>query len=342
MYGNSKGSRRRCFMTAIENRINTYLEDTISAERNFEHALASFGEAGEQGKVQSMLSSFSAKAKTQHERLTQLLERRGGSPSTAKTILAQTLAFTPLSAQIGQGSSEKNTQHLMVTFAAAAAEMAMYESLAVAAMTAGDTEVASLARTLQSEEQDDYNQVWSILHESVRESFEAATASGSSPAELIRTYVQDAIAAENSFETQLNGFSKEGNDPAIQSLFAEHAVETKGQYEALTTCLEALGGSTSTFKSLLAHVFNFAPKIAQVGYDAEERMTQNLMMAFAVENAEVAMYECLAESCRLAGDAETESLVLRIQQQEKATAEKVWSRIAPKAEQSILELRSAA
>jgi hypothetical protein len=42
------------------------------------------------------------------------------------------LAFTPLSAQIGQGAAEKNTQHLMVTFAAAAAEMAMYESLATA------------------------------------------------------------------------------------------------------------------------------------------------------------------------------------------------------------------
>ena len=329
-------------MTAIENRINTYLEDTISAERNFEHALATFGESGEQGRVQAMMSSMSAKAKTQHERLTQLLERRGGSPSAAKTMLAQTLAFTPLSAQIGQGSSEKNTQHLMVTFAAAAAEMAMYESLAAAAESAGDTEVASLARTLQSEEQDDYNQVWSVLRESVRESFQAATDSGDSPGELIRTYVQDAIAAEKSFETQLHGFSKEGDDRAVQALFEEHAEETKSQYEALTARLEALGGSTSTFKSFMAHMFNFAPKIAQIGYDDEERTTQNLMMAFAVENAEVAMYECLAESCRLAGDAETGNLALEIQQQEKATAEKVWRRIGPKAEQAITDLRAAA
>jgi hypothetical protein len=43
-----------------------------------------------------------------------------------------------LSAQIGQGAAEKNTQHLMVTFAAASAAMAMYESLVAAASEAGD------------------------------------------------------------------------------------------------------------------------------------------------------------------------------------------------------------
>jgi ferritin-like metal-binding protein YciE len=103
---------------AINDRINRYLQDTISAERNFENALSTFGKSGEQPAVQELLSSFSAKAKTQHERLAALLKKRGGSPSEAKTVLAEMLAFTPLSAQVGQGASEKNTQHLMVTFAA--------------------------------------------------------------------------------------------------------------------------------------------------------------------------------------------------------------------------------
>jgi hypothetical protein len=61
--------------------------------------------------------------------------------------LAQLLAFTPLTAQIGQGAAEKNTQHLMTTFAAAAAEMVMYESLASAAEASGDREVVSIADT---------------------------------------------------------------------------------------------------------------------------------------------------------------------------------------------------
>jgi ferritin-like metal-binding protein YciE len=324
---------------AIQNRINRYLEDTIAAERNFESALSSFGEAGVQPEVQQLLSSFSAKAKTQHERLTALLESRGGSPSAAKTVLAEMLAFTSLSAQIGQGAAEKNTQHLMVTFAAASAEMAMYESLIAAAIEAGDEEVISLGRKLQAEEHDDYEQTWTLLKNSAASAFRDEIAKNRHPDQIIVRYLEDAIAAEKSFETQLEGFSKEGDDAAVQNLFAQHARETKAQYEQLTRRLETLGGSTSTLKSFLAHIFNFAPKVAQLGHDASERLTQNLMMAYAVENAEVAMYESLATVARLIGDSQTEQLALEIQQQERETAEKIWAQVAPAARRSIQELR---
>src|ERR1700709_2226365 len=183
---------------SIQERINQYLKDTIAAERNFEKALRTFGEAGEQTPVQSLLSSASAKAKTQHERLEALLESRGERPAEGKTILAEMLAFTPLSAQIGQGAAEKNTQHLMVTFAAAAAEMAMYESLATAGAEGGAEDVASLARTLQSEERDDYDQVWSILKQSAADSFQAELEKGKSAPKVLGRYLEDAIAAEKS------------------------------------------------------------------------------------------------------------------------------------------------
>jgi ferritin-like metal-binding protein YciE len=321
--------------------INRYIQDTIAAERNFESALSSFGKTGVQQPVQDMLASFSQKARTQHERLTAHLEARGGSPSSAKTALAEFLAFTPLSSQIGQGAAEKNTQHLMVTFAAAAAEMAMYESLSEAAGQAGDTATATLARTLQSEEKQDYDQVWSLLRSSAADSFRNEVASGKSAKDLINTYLEDAIAAEKSFETQLRAFSKEGQDTAVQALFAQHAEETKTQYEQLTARLKALGGSTSAVKSFLAHMFNFAPKIAQIGHDESERVTQNLMMAYAVENAEVAMYESLATAAQSASDPQTEQLARSIQQQEKVTADKVWQQLAPAARRAITKVTSA-
>ena len=319
----------------IQDRINQYLKDTIAAERKFENALATFGKAGEQTPVQSMLSAASAKAKTQHERLEALLAKRGGTPSEGKTLLAETLAFTPLSAQIGQGAAEKNTQHLMVTFAAAAAEMAMYESLAAVASIGNSPDVVSLARTLQKEERDDYDQVWEVLRESAADSFQAELVKGKAAKDVLKVYLEDAIAAEKSFETQLLGFSKEADDPTAQQLFQQHAQETKEQYVQLTSRLEKLGGTTSTFKSMLAHMFAFAPKVAQLGHDEYERQTQNLMMAFAVENAEVAMYESLAEVCRIAEDAETEALALRIQAQERATADTVWDQIAPAARRAV-------
>src|ERR1700710_2419095 len=180
----------------VQEQINQYIEDTIGAERNFEKALSTFGKTGEQTPVQALLASASAKAKTQHERLEALLKSRGRSPSEGKTILAEALAFTPLSAQIGQSAAEKNTQHLMVTFAAAAAEMAMYESLATAGAEGGAEDVISLARTLQAEERDDYDQVWSILRQSASDSFQAELDQGKSPQQILVRYLEDAIAAE--------------------------------------------------------------------------------------------------------------------------------------------------
>lgn len=143
-------------------------------------------------------------------------------------------------------------------------------------------------------------------------------------ADIIKRYLEDAIAAEKSFETQLEGFSKEGDDTAAQSAFSQHAAETKRQYERLTARLEALGGSPSGAKSFLAHIFGLSPKAAQIGHEKEERTTQNLMMAYAVENSEIAMYEALASVAEAAGDTQTASLAREIQAEEKTTAAKVW------------------
>lgn len=143
--------------------------------------------------------------------------------------------------------------------------------------------------------------------------------------DVIKRYLQDAIAAERSFETQLQGFSKEGDDEAAKAAFRQHAIETRQQYERLTARLEALGGSTSVAKSFLAHVFGLSPKTAQIGHEEEERTTQNLMMAYAVENSEMAMYEALATVAEAAGDTQTAALAREIQAEEERTAEKVWS-----------------
>ena len=155
------------------------------------------------------------------------------------------------------------------------------------------------------------------------------------PTEVIQRYLEDAIAAEKSFETQLRAFAKEGRNSEVQHAFEQHADETRAQYEQLTARLEQLGGSPSVTKSLLAHFFNMAPSVAKLGYEADERTTQNLMMAFAVENSEIAMYESLITVAEAANDHQTAELARRIQQQERTTAEKVWRFIAPCARQAI-------
>lgn len=147
------------------------------------------------------------------------------------------------------------------------------------------------------------------------------------PKELIRAYLEDAIAAEKNFETQLRAFAKEGDDATAQSMFAQHADETRVQYDRLQARLNALGGSPSGLKSMLAHMIGMLPKAAQIGHEKEERTVQNLMMAYTVECSEMAMYEALATVARSAGDVETEQLARSIQDEERATAEKVWAHL---------------
>ena len=156
--------------------------------------------------------------------------------------------------------------------------------------------------------------------------------------EVIRRYLKDAIAAENNFESQLRGFANEGDDAQAHALFQQHAEETKSQITRLTARLDELGDSPSAVKSFMAHIFGMAPKTASMGHEESERVTQNLMMAYTVEHAEIAMYESLATVAEAVGDQRTASLAREIQMEEEATARKVWALIPSAARQSIAKL----
>jgi ferritin-like metal-binding protein YciE len=143
--------------------------------------------------------------------------------------------------------------------------------------------------------------------------------------EVVRRYLQDAIAAETSFEAQLRAFAHEGGDDfEVQSLFFGHAAETHRQIERLTSRLGELDGSPSKTKSSFAHLSSLAPKLAQASHRPEEQLVQNLIIAFCVKNGERAMYEALATTARIAADYVTESLAREIAAEETATAEKIW------------------
>ena len=149
-----------------------YLEDAEAAERNSEDVLATFGKTGEQNEVKRLFDFASKRAQTQHERLEARLRVLGGEPSTAKSLLAHVLAFTPSLAQLGHEPAEKNTQHLIISIGAASAQMAMYESLASVAAASGDSETERLARELQWEEKDDYEKSWTLLKSSAVAAFQ--------------------------------------------------------------------------------------------------------------------------------------------------------------------------
>ena len=156
-----------------------------------------------------------------------------------------------------------------------------------------------------------------------------------SPQEIIQRYLEDAIAAENHFENQLRMFAKETDSAAVRQVFEMHADESRSQHDRLTARLEQLGGSPSGLKSFLANLFGMAPKTAQIGHDDAEKGTQDLMMAYAVENSEIAMYEAMATAADAAGDTITASLAREIQQEERSAAQKVWGLLQPEALRSF-------
>ena len=143
--------------------------------------------------------------------------------------------------------------------------------------------------------------------------------------EVILRYLQDAIAAETAFESQLLTFSREGDDAEVQAAFAVHAQETATQRERLTARLEELGGRTSSGKSLLSHLLGLAPRAAQATHSPDERLVQNLLSAYSVEAGECAMYEALASVAHATGDWITEKLAKEIQAEEHRAADRVWS-----------------
>ncbi len=146
-----------------------YLEDTIAAEQNFENLLRTFGQATADQELTQFFGKMAVKAQSQHQRLTERLRALGGTPSGAKTVLAKALSAAP-----AQTSPEKAAQNLMMVYSAAAAELAMYEALASAAEEAGDSETEALARRLQAEEREDFEQIWQALPSTALVAFETA------------------------------------------------------------------------------------------------------------------------------------------------------------------------
>ncbi len=143
-------------------------------------------------------------------------------------------------------------------------------------------------------------------------------------ADAVKRYVESAVCMEDTFETQLQDLASEEDNDAVKSLLREHASETRKQRERLTTHLQALGGSSSSAKNFLVHLFGATSKAARTHRTKEERTTQNLLIAYAAENSEVAMYESLATMAEAAGDDETVSLARSIQAEEKKMAERLW------------------
>jgi ferritin-like metal-binding protein YciE len=143
--------------------------------------------------------------------------------------------------------------------------------------------------------------------------------------EVIRQYLQEAIGAEEAFESRLRQFASDGDDDEVQLAFRLHADETRSQRDRLAVRLRQLGGDAgSAGSSSSAHFFDLPPGSGNGARVPEERIARNLIAAYAVEAGECAMYEALALAAARNADAPTEQLAREIQAEERKTAEILW------------------
>lgn len=161
----------------------------------------------------------------------------------------------------------------------------------------------------------------------------------SKASDIIQRYLQDSIASERVFESQLRRMEEEASTPEVRNLFATHAEDTKRQYERLTARLHVLGGAPSTTKSILAHFFGAISNTAQIGHLKGDKTTQNLVIAYAVEQSEAATYEALKIVAEELGDLTTANLAEEIQREEQITAQRIWNLI-PSAVRASVKLQA--
>jgi ferritin-like metal-binding protein YciE len=327
----------------MDHPIRRYLEDAIAAEKSFETQLNTFAEEATLPDAARLFEQHALETKQQYEDLTARLERLGGSTSTLKGILAHLFNAAPKLAQLSQDEQDRSTQDLMMAFAVENAEVAMYESLAISAETAGDPETASLARRIQLEEKATAEGIWKLISESAVQTFLKARSESEADAQsIIVRHLQNTEAAERNFEDALATFSKSGKQGEVQSLLSMMSKKARTQHERLAARLTELGGTTSTAKSVLAHLLAFTPVSAQLGHDEAEKSTQHLMITYSAAAAEMAMYEALAIVATEAGDETTARLARELQAEEEDDHRLAWEHLPNSARSSYQEVRAAA
>jgi ferritin-like metal-binding protein YciE len=159
------------------------------------------------------------------------------------------------------------------------------------------------------------------------------------PREVMRRYLQDAIAAEINYENHLRQFAADARrEPGLREIFLQHAEETRRQAAWLRMRLDTLHGVPSGVKALRAQLAWIGPKVAQLGHDGAERVSQDLLTAFTIECSEIAMYEALAVAAATAGDSETERLARGIQKEERRMADRLWAYLDTAVRESVVRL----
>lgn len=135
--------------------------------------------------------------------------------------------------------------------------------------------------------------------------------------DAVRSYLENAQAAENNCENQLRAFARHGDDDEVQGIFASHADQARVRSERLKLRTGESGGKPSG-------IFHSAPKLAQSAHVAEEQTLQDLVAAYSIHRGICALYEALSAVTQVSRDEATRNLAVQFQAEQAQAAQNVW------------------
>ena len=149
------------------------------------------------------------------------------------------------------------------------------------------------------------------------------------------SWLNDAYAMEKSLIPILKNHAKDVEDhPSMHQRILEHAEETRRQAERVEKCLERLGTTPSTTKSLIGSLFG-GLKAPSTGMYKDERV-KIVLADFASENFEIACYEAIIRAAEDAGELEIAAICAEILDEEREMAAWVHDQLPAVVDEYVL------
>jgi ferritin-like metal-binding protein YciE len=144
--------------------------------------------------------------------------------------------------------------------------------------------------------------------------------SGQNAQDVLISWLNDAHGMETALVQILEHQVKDAEDyPNVQTRLQQHLEQTRNHAEMVKSCVERLGGSTSSLKTGFSSLFGQMQALSTGA--AQDEMIKNALADYAAENFEVASYTSLIAAAQEAGDQQTLSVCRQILSEDQAMAD---------------------
>lgn len=147
--------------------------------------------------------------------------------------------------------------------------------------------------------------------------------------ERLLRYLNDAHAAEEGGLSSLRDIATEATDADVRAAAQEHLTVTQSQADRLEARIQRLGGARNGGKSLLNSLIGKGSDLLNIFHDKEDKQTQDIIKAYALENFEVGMYISLKAYADAIDDTETAHLAETLLNEEQLAGER-FLRLIPR------------